>query len=80
MNYFVFVLFNFVYFFISILSDEFPESVSEKTRRDWSQLMKQVRKRSYIDSRMMELQAKVNLIKAMQHMSAGHGRFDFNQM
>lgn len=37
-------------------------------------------KRSDIDSRLMELQAKIDFLKAYQNMPAGHGRFDFDQM
>lgn len=37
-------------------------------------------KRSDIDSRLMELQAKIDLVKAFQNMPAGHGKFDFDKM
>ena len=37
-------------------------------------------KRSDIDSRLMELQAKIDLVKAFQNMPAGHGKFDFEKM
>lgn len=41
---------------------------------------KQRNKRSDIDSRLMELQAKIDLVKAIQSMPAGHGKFDFDRM
>ncbi len=37
-------------------------------------------KRSDIDSRLMELQAKIDLVKAFQSLPAGHGKFDFDKM
>ena len=37
-------------------------------------------KRSDIDSRLMELQAKIDLVKAFQNMPAGHGKFEFVKM
>ena len=43
-------------------------------------LNKQRSKRSDIDSRLMELQAKIDLLKAYQNMPAGHGRFDFDKI
>jgi hypothetical protein len=29
---------------------------------------------------LMELQAKIDLLKAYQNMKAGHGKFDFDSM
>ena len=37
-------------------------------------------KRSDIDARLLEIQAKILLSKAYQNMPAGHGRFDFKKM
>jgi len=37
-------------------------------------------KRSDIDTRLMELQAKIDLVKAFKNMPAGHGKFDFEQI
>ncbi len=37
-------------------------------------------KRSDIDSRLMALQAKIDLIKAFKKLPAGHGKFDFDKM
>jgi len=37
-------------------------------------------KRSDIDSRLMALQAKIDLIKAFKKLPAGHGKFDFEKM
>ena len=37
-------------------------------------------KRSDIDSRLMELQAKIDLLKMYKNMPAGHGRFDFEKI
>jgi hypothetical protein len=37
-------------------------------------------KRSDIDARLLEIQAKILLGKAYQNMPAGHGRFDFKKM
>lgn len=33
-----------------------------------------------IDTRMMELKARVELMKALKQMGHGYGRFDFNTM
>ncbi|RNA28968.1 hypothetical protein BpHYR1_011964 [Brachionus plicatilis] len=43
-------------------------------------LNNQRNKRSDIDSRLMELQAKIDLLKAYQQMPAGHGQFDFEKI
>lgn len=37
-------------------------------------------KRSDIDSRLIELQAKIDFINWFNNMPAGHGKFDFNKM
>ena len=41
---------------------------------------KNFRKRHNIDARLMELQARIDLIKALRYMPIGHGKFDFAKM
>lgn len=59
-----------------------------KNNHDWMQLnkkarfdaIKPIRKRHGIDARLMELQAKIDLIKALRFLPIGHGKFDFEEM
>lgn len=59
-----------------------------KNNHDWMQLNKKakfdgirpIRKKHDIDTRLMELQAKIDLIKAMRFLPIGHGKFDFEEM
>jgi hypothetical protein len=73
---------------ISIAHSErtLPESDEDmlfnyKTQQRLLDILKgQRNKRSDIDSRLMELQAKIELVKAFQKMPAGHGKFDFDKI
>lgn len=37
-------------------------------------------RRSDIDSRLIELQAKIDIVNAFKNLPAGHGKFDFDRM
>ena len=39
-----------------------------------------ISRRSDIDSRLIELQAKIDIVFALKQMQIGHGQFDFEKM
>jgi hypothetical protein len=43
-------------------------------------IIKMMKRNSDVDTRVMEIQARISLGKAYQNMPAGHGRFDFKKM
>ena len=54
----------------NFLREEIYESFDDKHRS----------RRSDIDSRLIELQAKIDIVNAFKHLPAGHGKFDFDRM